>query len=132
MIVFADAFYWLALANEDDAAHQRATMFASTYSGATITTEWVLAEVCDGLSSLRNRQLVPGLRNLWRDHRRLTVVVASHELFEHGMDLFCRRPDKEWSLTDCISFVVMQEHGVAEALTGDHHFAQAGFAPLLA
>jgi predicted nucleic acid-binding protein len=41
------------------------------------------------------------------------------------------RPDKAWSLTDCISFVVMNQHGLTEALTGDHHFEQAGFTALL-
>jgi uncharacterized protein len=41
------------------------------------------------------------------------------------------RRDKEWSLTDCISFVVMKERGLTEALTADHHFEQAGFKALL-
>ena len=45
--------------------------------------------------------------------------------------LFAERPDKDWSLTDCISFVVMQEQGICEALTADHHFEQAGFVALL-
>jgi len=45
--------------------------------------------------------------------------------------LYQNRPDKNWSLTDCISFVVMQEHGITEALTADRHFEQAGFVPLL-
>jgi len=49
-----------------------------------------------------------------------------------GLDrMYQRRPDKNWSLTDCISFVVMQDHGITEALTGDHHFEQAGFVALL-
>jgi hypothetical protein len=52
-------------------------------------------------------------------------------LFEAGTDLYSRRSDKEWSLTDCISFVVMQEQGIGEALTGDRHFEQAGFRALL-
>jgi predicted nucleic acid-binding protein len=60
------------------------------------------------------------------------VVPPSTELFEAGIDLYSRRPDKEWSLTDCISFVVMQERGITEALTGDYHFVQAGFSILLA
>ena len=58
-------------------------------------------------------------------------MPASSELMERGFDLFSRRPDKEWSLTDCISFIVMSEEGITEALTGDHHFEQAGFTILL-
>jgi uncharacterized protein len=62
----------------------------------------------------------------------LVVVEASHVWFERGLDLYCSRPDKEWSLTDCISFEVTREHGVTEALTGDRHFSHAGFVPLRA
>jgi hypothetical protein len=50
---------------------------------------------------------------------------------ERGLDLYRSRPDKDWPLTDCISFVVMAQRGITEALTGDHHFRQAGFTPLL-
>jgi predicted nucleic acid-binding protein len=52
-------------------------------------------------------------------------------LFERGLRLFFDRPDKEWSLTDCISFTVMRDHKIVRALTADRHFAQAGFAVLL-
>jgi hypothetical protein len=56
---------------------------------------------------------------------------SSGELFHHGCELHARRSDKEWSLTDCTSFVVMRERGVERALTSDHHFAQAGFQVLM-
>jgi len=52
-------------------------------------------------------------------------------VFHAGLDLYASRPDKEWSLTDCISFAVMQDLGLNDALTGDHHFTQAGFTILL-
>jgi len=73
----------------------------------------------------------PSTGSRWRTDQSLTIVEANHELFEHGLDLFGNRPDKSWSLTDCISFVVMQAHGLTEALTADHHFEQAGFVRLL-
>jgi len=50
---------------------------------------------------------------------------------EDALALYARRADKDWSVTDCVSFVVMEEHGLKEALTADHHFAQAGFHTLL-
>ena len=59
------------------------------------------------------------------------IVPASTELLTRGIQFYRERPDKEWSLTDCISFVVMAEKGLSEALTGDRHFEQAGFKPLL-
>jgi predicted nucleic acid-binding protein len=55
------------------------------------------------------------------------IVDVSHRLFQHGVDQFARRLDKSWSLTDCTSFAVMEEHGLAEALTAGHHYVQAGF-----
>ena len=61
----------------------------------------------------------------------VTIVPSDAGLFAEGLALYASRTDKEWSLTDCISFVVMQRHQLNEALTGDHHFDQAGFKALL-
>lgn len=58
-------------------------------------------------------------------------VEMLDDLFWRGFHLFESRPDKHWSLTDCTSFVIMEEHGMTEALTADHHFQQAGFTALL-
>jgi predicted nucleic acid-binding protein len=66
-----------------------------------------------------------------RSDRNIEVIPASTELFEAGLQLHAQRPDKEWSLTDCISFVVMQRRGITSALAYDHHFEQAGFEVLL-
>jgi predicted nucleic acid-binding protein len=60
------------------------------------------------------------------------IVPPQEAHFDAGYSLYASRPDKDWSLTDCISFVLMKELGVSEALTGDHHFQQAGFVALLA
>jgi uncharacterized protein len=62
----------------------------------------------------------------------VAIVSDSQPWFDAGLKLYGERPDKSWSLTDCISFCVMQARGIREALTGDHHFEQAGFVPLLA
>jgi len=59
------------------------------------------------------------------------IIPFSGELFRRGLGLYLRRPDKEWSLTDCISFVVMEAEEIGDALTGDKHFEQAGFNALL-
>ncbi|MBV8265691.1 MAG: hypothetical protein JO252_05020, partial [Planctomycetaceae bacterium] len=78
-----------------------------------------------------NRGGFSELLQLLRADPNVVIVPPSLELFEQGIDLYARRPDKAWSLTDCISFVVMTEQRLAEALTGDHHFEQAGFQALL-
>ena len=62
----------------------------------------------------------------------MTVISLDSRLLDRGLGLMASRADKDWSLTDCISFVVMQEKGIEAALTADRHFEQAGFKALLA
>ncbi len=131
-LVFADTYYYLALVNKRDNGHERAVEFARSFSGRMITTEWVLTEVADALSAPDHRERFLGLFELLLDDLNVTVIEASHETFLNGIALYSKRTDKDWSLTDCASFNVMQDHGATEALTADHHFAQAGFVPLLA
>jgi len=129
--VFADTVYYLALTNPRDQYAPPATRFTAGFSGAFVTTAWVLAEVANSLARGPNRALFCELyQDLAKDHR-VTIVPAAQELFEQGIELFAKRPDKEWSLTDCISFIVMQEYGLTDALTADRHFEQAGFKILL-
>jgi len=66
-----------------------------------------------------------------RSDAKTTIVPSSHELFEQGKRLYSQRLDKDWSLTDCTSLVVMRQLGLSEALTADRHFEQAGFHVLL-
>jgi len=129
---FGDSFYFLALYSRNDSAHSRAVQFARDLKGTLVTTDWVLTEVADALSSPLQRIGCIALIKDLRQSRHIDVVPASRALFEKGWDLYQRRLDKDWSLTDCISFVVMQERGVTEVLIGDRHFEQAGFRALLA
>ena len=129
--VFADTFFFLALLNEKDAGHGVAQTFAATSNRPIVTTAWVLTEVGDGCATGGKRAAFLQLLSLLRAAPDVSIVPPSEETFEKGLELFARRPDKEWSLTDCISFVVMADFGLADALTGDHHFEQAGFKLLL-
>ena len=106
--------------------------FARKWRGVIVTTRWVLAEVGDGLSGEANRALAVRLIERVTASARFRVVRSSDDLFERGFDLYRRREDKAWSLTDCISFVAMADEGLTEALTADRHFGQAGFTVLLA
>ena len=129
--VFADSFYFFALVNSHDPAHARAVAFLNSYHGRMVTTGWVLTEVGDGLAQPANRASFLQTVDTLRAEPNVTIVPCSDELLDAGIDLYWQRPDKEWSLTDCISFVVMTREGIAEALTGDRHFEQAGFVVLL-
>jgi len=130
--VFGDAYYFFALLSPRDLAHVRANDFSAGWKGEIVTTRWVLAEVADGLSTPPFRGGAIELLTHIEHNAFFRIVPTSEEQFARGFDLYRKRPDKEWSLTDCISFVVMKEEGIGEALTGDRHFEQAGFAALLA
>ena len=129
--VFADTFYLVGLVNPDDEHHELVRRFSRQFRRRILSTAWVLTEVADALRSPPNRPLAAKLRELATTSPFIRIVPASEEFFHAGFDLYEARPDKHWSLTDCISFVVMTERGLTEALTGDHHFEQAGFRALL-
>jgi hypothetical protein len=96
-----------------------------------VTTAWVLLELANYLSKAENRRLFGSLYEDLKSHPRSRIVPASPELFERGIARYRERLDKDWSLTDCISFLVMEQHGLRDVLTVDHHFEQAGFTLLL-
>lgn len=126
--VFADAFYYIALISPDDDAHAAARDWTAKFDGNMITTTWVLTEVADGVSRSNDRQATADFLYAVLSDPNVTVVEPSLDLFVTGLKLYSKRLDKEWSLTDCISFVVMESEQLYDALTGDHHFVQAGFA----
>jgi predicted nucleic acid-binding protein len=128
--VFADTFYFLALLNKHDEGHARAVEYADGVE-QIVTTEWVLTELANGLALSRSRAMFLRTRQELLEDDDVLVVSLDMKLHEQGINLYSSRPDKGWSLTDCISFVVMQREGITEALTGDHHFEQAGFVALL-
>ena len=130
-VVFADTFYFIALLSEGDQAHERAAAATRAYSGRVVTTTAVLTEVADGLTAARGRGDFSRFLDRIGSRPDVTIVACDRELFEEGAVLFRRRIDKQWSLTDCMSFVVMQREGLINALTADHHFEQAGFVALL-
>ena len=129
--VFADTYYYLALVNEDDEGYAKALHFGDSFRGRIITTEWVLTEVGDALAQSHDRPAFLQLLESIQNDAQSTIIEGNHELFARGVDLFANRLDKDWSLTDCISFVVMNDQDIREALTADHDFNQAGFVALL-
>ena len=126
-LAFADSFYFIALLSPRDRAREKAIELGKRVSGHFVTTDAVLLEVGDAVCAPRDRQRTATyLRALWT-HPRMKVYPVDRSLMDRGLALYESRPDKEWSLTDCISFLVMEEEGIQEALTGDRHFEQAGF-----
>jgi uncharacterized protein len=127
MTVFADTFALIAWLNPRDDAHGVVTAYLDGFTGRLVTTEWVLMELADALSAPEARTTAVGFLQAVRADALFDVVGYVPAVYQAGFDLFAARRDKGWSLTDCISFGVMTEQGLSEALTADHHFEQAGF-----
>jgi len=127
---FADTGYYLALLNARDQHHGAAAAAAREWT-RFVLTDFVLVEVGNAVAASARRGTFPRLVRHLRQDPDTVVIPVSRELLAAGVDLYERRPDKDWSLTDCISFVVMDEEGLSDALTADHHFEQAGFRALL-
>jgi predicted nucleic acid-binding protein len=125
--IFADAFYYIARLNPADPAHRRARAFRIGRRVHVVTTEWVLTEVADALAGLRHRPTVTDFLHKLILDPATTIIPASRELYREGLNFYARRRDKEWSLTDCTSFIIMEDERIREALTADHHFEQAGY-----
>lgn len=129
-VVFADTSFFIALASEHDAYHDGAIQFAANQQDSLLTTDFVLIELGNHFSRVGDREsflaLLSDLQN-GKDE----IIAASRELVERGIQLYSQRNDKSWSLTDCTSFIVMEERGISDALSTDHHFEQAGFGILL-
>ena len=130
-LIFADAFYFVARLNRYDQHHSKVMRFSPSPGDRLLTTEWVMLEVADALAGSDIRQSIRSFVNDLRQSPASEVVPASSGLLDQALDLYHRHKDKEWTLTDCASFIIMRERRITEALTGDRHFEQAGFIALL-
>jgi len=130
--VFVDAYYWIAMLNPNDRHHAAVMKASGTLKRRAVTTIWTLMETADALSAPSLRPRVHKFLTTLHTYPKLTVIADLEPWLSQGLALYGARPDKDWSLTGCISFEVMKSRGIAEALTGDRHFVQAGFVTLLA
>jgi len=128
---FADTSFFVAVLSRKDRFHSQSVAILQQLDSKLTTTDWVLNEVGNSLSKLSNRHKMLPLYDFLSNHPLIAIIPATRVQFEQGLRLFDARRDKSWSLTDCISFEMMKEHGLSEALTNDHHFEQAGFKALL-
>ena len=132
--VFLDTAYAIALASTTDGFHLQARGLAEELKrggSRLVTTSAILLEIGDALSKAPYRQAALQLVLSLRTDHNVEVVPLSDQVFDEALKLYSERPDKEWGLTDCISFVIMRARSITEALTTDAHFQQAGFRALL-
>ena len=132
--VFLDTAYAIALSVISDEHHRSAEALADQMEAeqtSLITTQAILLEIGNALSKKRYRKAAVELIDALERDPRVEIIPLTEELFGRALELFRNRPDKQWGLIDCVSFVAMQERGLTEALTTDEHFEHAGFRALL-
>jgi uncharacterized protein len=130
-MIGVDTGFFLALSQPRDRLHDRAKAWAAIISDRLLVTEYILCETVNGLSQPVDRPKAHALIRHIRTSASYDIVPASADLFEKGLELHESRPDKEWSLTDCISFLVLADRRITQVLAHDHHYEQAGFEALL-
>jgi predicted nucleic acid-binding protein len=132
--VFLDTSYILALENKDDAHHDRALALENELlrENAALLLHWgILFEIADGYARIARRARGLQLLDKIITEEGYRICPITESLFQDALGLYRGRPDKDWGLTDCLSFVLMKQQGIAEALSADVHFRQAGFTALL-
>ena len=132
--VFVDTAAWIGLLNENDELHQRALVVLKNLRQRKfilLTTEFVLLELADALCSFHTRATTVFFIDRLRLETDVEILPVSTALFADGWQLYSERADKNWSLTDCISFAAMRNQNIDQAFTSDHHFEQAGFQKLM-
>jgi predicted nucleic acid-binding protein len=133
-LVFADTNYWVAVLNPNDELHEKAISVSKSLGGVIIiTSEMVLTELlnCFAEKGQKLRMVTIELAKQSKSDPNVKVIPQTSLIFSQAMKLYEERLDKEWSLTDCASFLLMQNEKITEALTHDKHFEQAGYKALL-
>jgi uncharacterized protein len=132
--VFLDTSFAIALASVTDRHHSQALAIAADLTRRNtklVTTQAILLELGNALSKARYRKAAIQLLASLETDPNVTIVPLTTLLYSRAFELFKTRLDKEWGLVDCISFTVMRDRNIADALTADEHFSQAGFRRLL-
>jgi predicted nucleic acid-binding protein len=131
---FLDTSGWMALLNTDDRLHASAVAAwreIARRRGTVVVTDWIIAETGNGLARTGLRDAFARAVRLLPSSTEFRLILIDDDLLMRAVELYQARPDKTWGLVDCSSFVVMTQEGIREAITGDHHFEQAGFRRLL-
>ena len=132
--IFLDTAYAIALSAPTDEHHEQAILLAGMIEkqrARLVTTRGVLLEIGNALARLRYRNAAIGLLQSLEADPAVEIVPLTEELYRRALHLFSERSDKEWSLVDCLSFLIMQDRKIQAALTTDEHFQQAGFRALM-
>jgi predicted nucleic acid-binding protein len=127
LTIFIDTSFIIALINERDQYHTQALDLSDLYiDQALAITDAVLLEIANSLARRYKNEAIEVIEQ-FLNSEDVEVIRLTPAIFDRAFELYKTRPDKEWGLVDCVSFIVMQDRHIQEVLTFDQHFAQAGF-----
>jgi predicted nucleic acid-binding protein len=124
---FADTWFFIAFSDRHDSHHRNALRLSVLASGRIITHDAVLTEFLNFFSEDGTRIRKAAVATVRKTFLEMEVLTTSGALFNRALDLYEARPDKAYSLVDCMSMVDMRDRGITHVLTNDHHFRQEGF-----
>ena len=130
MIFFGDTSGWIALFNEDDKYHLRARSWARATHGQNhrlVTTDYVLDETITHLQATANHATAEDFANWILKQEHIRVIHISEAMWDDALATFRKYDDKDFSFSDCTSFVVMRQHGLRDVFSFDRHFEQMGY-----
>jgi uncharacterized protein len=127
--IFVDTVHWIGLASPKDQCHEQATrLHKRLWPFRAVTTDEVLTEFLNRLSRTAElRKAVADMVQAIHRDPNIQVLPQTRNSFWGGLKLYQERPDKEYSLTDCISMQAMWDEDISDVLTEDKHFRQEGF-----
>ncbi len=132
--IFVDSFGWISLINKSDNYHQLSANLMKDllkHQSKLITTDYILIETINALSKVQFRQAVIEFVNRIESSQSVTIIKITDKIYRSAWELYKQRTDKEWGITDCTCFEVMEMFNLKKAFTKDRHFEQAGFNILL-
>jgi predicted nucleic acid-binding protein len=131
--VLFDTSGFFALMDARDPAHLKATRWLESQRSRArpVTTEWIVGETCTLLVARKRPHLVAGFLDYLGRSTALLVLNPDEGLLVSAKQLIRRQAEQGYSFVDCLSFCVMKERRISQALTADEHFLKAGFSALL-
>ena len=131
--LFLDTVFVIGLLNPNDQHHGKAKELFPRFraAGEVWTTDAILVEIGNGLRAIQHRQTAVRFIQQCFTNSRMRIVPVTTDLLKRALNLYESHEDKTWGLTDCISFVVMDDETLTDAITTDGHFQQAGFRALM-
>ncbi len=132
--IFVDTSAWVALKDKSDKHNQKAIELNKELllnKNRYFTSNYIIDETLTLILMKLNHNTAIEFGEEIRNSKLIEIIYLDKELEEDSWQFFKKYSDKNFSFTDCSSFIIMKKFGIQKAFSSDHHFEQAGFIKLL-